>query len=149
MAGAVLLDVNVLVALFTPEHVHHELAHDWFQDLGKTAWATCAVTQAGFVRVVSQLPREDGPLRPARALDHLRRFCGSSSHTFWAGDFPLTDPDIIRAEFLRGHQQVTDAYLLALACRMKGRLATFDRSIPLQAVKGTTKNHIEVISAAD
>jgi uncharacterized protein len=25
-----LLDVNVLVALFDPDHVHHEAAHRWF-----------------------------------------------------------------------------------------------------------------------
>jgi predicted nucleic acid-binding protein len=25
-----LLDVNILVALFDPMHVHHEAAHEWF-----------------------------------------------------------------------------------------------------------------------
>ena len=27
-----LLDVNVLVALFDAEHIHHDVAHDWFSD---------------------------------------------------------------------------------------------------------------------
>lgn len=25
-----LLDVNVLIALFDADHIHHERAHDWF-----------------------------------------------------------------------------------------------------------------------
>ena len=32
MKSVTLLDVNVLVALFEPDHVHHELAHDWFAE---------------------------------------------------------------------------------------------------------------------
>jgi len=31
-----------------------------------------------------------------------------------------------------GHQKITDIYLLGLAVRRQGRLATFDRSIPLR-----------------
>ena len=27
-----LLDVNLLVALFDADHIHHELSHDWFAD---------------------------------------------------------------------------------------------------------------------
>jgi hypothetical protein len=34
-----LLDVNLLVALFDPDHVHHELAHDWFADQRDAGWA--------------------------------------------------------------------------------------------------------------
>ena len=32
MRRVALLDVNVLVALFDPDHVHHDLAHDWFAE---------------------------------------------------------------------------------------------------------------------
>ena len=46
-----LLDVNVLVALFFPDHVHHELAHDWFADHREQGWATCPLTENGLVRV--------------------------------------------------------------------------------------------------
>ena len=44
-----LLDVNVLMALSDPDHTHHEIAHDWFADHHAHGWATCAVTQNGFV----------------------------------------------------------------------------------------------------
>jgi len=40
-----LLDVNVLLALCDSLHVHHEAAHRWFGDYGRTAWATCPITE--------------------------------------------------------------------------------------------------------
>ena len=48
-----LLDVNVLVALFDPDHVHHDLAHDWFADQRVRGWATSAVTENGLIRVLT------------------------------------------------------------------------------------------------
>ena len=48
-----LLDINVLVALFDSAHVHHEAAHRWFANVGNASWATCPITENGFVRVVS------------------------------------------------------------------------------------------------
>ena len=47
------LDLDDDVALFDPDHVHHELAHDWFADHQRDGWATCPVTENGFVRVLS------------------------------------------------------------------------------------------------
>ena len=40
-----LLDVNVLIALIDPQHVHHERSHRWFQAHGGHGWATCPLTQ--------------------------------------------------------------------------------------------------------
>lgn len=48
---------------------------------------------------------------------------------------------------LDGQRQVTDVYLLALAVRMGGRLATFDKAINVGAVVGATKKSLRVISA--
>ena len=62
-----LLDVNVLLALCDPMHVHHEAAHRWFAEKGSQAWATCPITENGFVRIASgflRVPRIQ--LRPAR-----------------------------------------------------------------------------------
>ena len=44
-------DVNVLIALAWPNHVHHDAARSWFAESRATGWATCPVTEAGFVRV--------------------------------------------------------------------------------------------------
>jgi predicted nucleic acid-binding protein len=48
-----LLDVNLLIALFDPAHVHHEAAHGWFARNGKDCWATCPLTENAFVRILS------------------------------------------------------------------------------------------------
>jgi predicted nucleic acid-binding protein len=55
----------------------------------------------------------------------------------------------MNTSLIRGHRQLTDAYLLGLAHRKGGRVATFDRSIPLGAVVGADRQLIAVIQAAD
>ena len=50
----VLFDVNVLIALFDPGHVHHDRAHVWWEQNRASGWASCPLTQNGFVRVMSQ-----------------------------------------------------------------------------------------------
>lgn len=141
-----LLDVNVLVALFFAEHVHHEIAHDWFADHRQHGWATCPITENGFVRVAAQQPTESGLIRPTEAVEHLARFCADKHHHAWADAVSLSDDKVVAPEFITSHRQVTDVYLLAVAKRMKGALVTFDRSIPLKAVRGATPAHLQVIA---
>jgi toxin-antitoxin system PIN domain toxin len=148
MARVSLLDVNVLVALFDPDHVHHDIAHDWFADHRDDGWATCAVTENGFVRVVSNPSYRPDPPRPAAVLDQLRRFCESGRHQFWADAVSLRETTRFNLAYARGHRQLTDIYLLGLATRMGGRLATFDRTVPVAAVAGARVDTLMVIAAA-
>lgn len=143
-----LLDVNVLVALFDPDHIHHDLAHDWFAEHGAAGWATCPITEAGFVRVVSHPKYNADPPRSIAALDLLRRFCASGRHHFWPDAVSLRDPTLFALGAAQGHRQLTDVYLLGLAKKMDGRLATFDRTIPLGAVKGAGRENLSVIEPA-
>jgi toxin-antitoxin system PIN domain toxin len=140
-----LLDVNVLVALFFPDHIHHDLAHDWFADHRHEGWATCAVTQNGFIRVACQQPSDEVLVRPADVIAGLERFCGDSLHRPWADAVSLTDATLFEPQYISGHRQLTDVYLLGLAQKMGGRLATFDRSIPVKAVRGGTAELLHVI----
>ena len=48
----VLLDVNVLVALLDPQHVHHDPANHWFAQHSSAGWATCLLTQNGVLRIL-------------------------------------------------------------------------------------------------
>src|SRR5262245_52326892 len=128
MNRVALLDVNVLVALFDSEHVHHELAHDWFADHRANGWATCPVTENGFLRVLSNPAYGHDMLRPERLLRGLRTFHASGHHVFWPDSVSLTDERLFHLAQASGHRQLTDVYLLGLATRMKGCLATFDRS---------------------
>ncbi|MDQ6760191.1 MAG: VapC toxin family PIN domain ribonuclease, partial [Acidobacteriota bacterium] len=36
-----LLDVNALIALIDPLHVHHDSMHQWFDSRHPREWATC------------------------------------------------------------------------------------------------------------
>ena len=144
-----LLDVNVLVALFDPDHVHHEVAHDWFANHRQAGWATCPVTENGFVRVFTNPAYAGTVARTADVVSRLRRFCLSGGHEFWPDTPSLRDDSIFDASLVSGHRQLTDIYLLAVAQARAGCLATFDRGIPLRAVKGATAASLMVVAPAD
>lgn len=144
--GAALLDVNVLVALFDPDHVHHDEAHDWFADTGRRAWATCPITENGFVRAAAVLAAARPSTTIARLIASLRRFTSEPGHEFWPDTPTLTDASLFDPDRVVGHRQLTDVYLLGLAVKHRGVLATFDRKIPLAAVKGARREHLAVIA---
>jgi hypothetical protein len=148
VARPALLDVNVLVALFDPDHIHHELAHDWFADNRARGWATCPVTENGFLRVLTH-PGYGSRIAIASALiDRLRAFCQTEGHQFWADTTSLRDETLFDPSALVGYRQLTDVYLLSLAKAHNGTLATFDRSIPTRAVVGARHDLLEVIGPA-
>jgi hypothetical protein len=147
MTAAVLLDVNVLVALFDPDHIHHEAAHRWFRSIRKTGWATCPITENGVARILSNAAYGANHEPAERIVEKLRAFRASGFHRFWPDDVSLCDNSIFAAPLPAGHRQVTDIYLLALAKRHAGRLATFDRTIPFGAVKRARADDLMIIPA--
>ena len=149
MSRVALLDVNVLVALFDSEHVHHNLAHDWFADHRDQGWATCPITENGFLRVLSNPAYGHDRLRPERLGRMLRKFRASGHHEFWPDTISFADDRVLDLALVPGHRQITDLYLVGLAVRMKGCLATFDRTIPFKAVRGASASSLEVIRPAE
>ena len=85
-----LLDVNVLVALFDPDHVHHDISHDWFAEQRGVGWATCPLTENGLARVLSS-PRVSTGLTIPDIAARLRVLKSAGRHVFWADDVSLTD----------------------------------------------------------
>jgi predicted nucleic acid-binding protein len=79
-----LLDVNVLVALFDPDHVHHDAAHEWFAANRAGGFATCPLTENGLVRILSNAAYTDAHESPAAVLRRLEDFRASGGHAFWA-----------------------------------------------------------------
>jgi toxin-antitoxin system PIN domain toxin len=142
---ATLLDVNVLIALFDPAHPSHADAHDFFEKQKSKPWATTPLTIDGFVRVISNPAYPTVDASPAEAAGHLRRLCRSDLHEFWPDAISLIDETVLEPRFLDGHRQITDARLLALAVKNDGHLATFDRKLPMKAVRGASERHIRLV----
>lgn len=124
-----LLDVNLLVSLAWPNHVHHEQALTWFRRRRGRPWATTPVTEAGFVRVSSNASAIPTAVTPAEAVELLDRMRAVPGHRFLEDDVPLVVGAHLARERVTTCRQVTDAHLLALARRHGVRLATLDRGV--------------------
>lgn len=123
-----LLDVNVLIGLAFPNHSSHQAAHSWFRREPDRQWATCPLTQAGFLRVAGRaLGSSRGDM--GKALAGLELDCRSPGHEFWPADVDLRDLSDSQRSCLIGLSQIADMQLLLLAHRHRGQLATFDNGL--------------------
>lgn len=136
-----LLDINVLIALIDPAHVHHDPAHVWFAREGRKAWATCPLTENGVLRIVGHSRYPNAPGSPAVVSKLMIRFCSVRGHSFWPDDVSVLDRT--DTDRILDSAQVSDTYLLALALAHSGRLATFDRRLVTDAVpRGRQALHV-------
>jgi predicted nucleic acid-binding protein len=74
------------------------------------------------------------PGTPAAVAPLMASMCALPGHIFWADDISLLDAENLDHARLLTASQVTDSYLLALACARGGKLATFDRRLVPDAV---------------
>lgn len=124
-----LLDINVLIALAWPNHVHHEAVLSWFREQRDAGWATCTLTEAGFVRVSCNPSAVRHAVTPADAIALLGELRRRGTHEFWPLDRSLVElPEAVTAR-LQGYRQVTDAVLVAAAMQYGGQLATLDTGL--------------------
>jgi toxin-antitoxin system PIN domain toxin len=126
----------VLIALIDPAHIQHDAAHEWFAAHGHAAWATCPLTENGVVRIVGHARYPNSPGTPAAVIAIVTGLRALPGHAFWADDISLFDAEKVDADRLLNSAQVTDSYLLALACAHGGHLASFDRRLVADAVRG-------------
>lgn len=137
-----LLDVNALMALAWPNHQHHRAVVARLDGPLAPEWATCALTQLGFVRLSSN-PAVVGVRRtPAHALDLLGELVADARHRYLT-PLPSLSEAARHFRHLLGHQQVTDAYLLAVAAAHDAVLLTLDRRLAPPAGSGAA---IEVVT---
>lgn len=139
-----LFDINVLIAIVDEEHVHHRAAHEWWAANRSAGWATCPLTENGMARVMSQSGYKN-PITTTFAIDLLAEQAAQTDHVFWPDDVSLRDAAWFDPGCILGPNQITNVYLLALAVKNGGRLATFDRSVPIRAVRGAEPKHLAVI----
>lgn len=142
-----LLDINVLIALFWPTHANHDKALNWFVHHQVHGWATCPLTETGFVRIVSNPAFSRDAVTPREAANLLASNKVAKKHTFWPDEISLDETIAFAGQRLVGHQQVTDAYLLALAIHRGGKLVTMDQRITSLVEPGSAKREaIAVLS---
>lgn len=139
--GISLLDVNVLLSLLDSAHQHHAESVKWFQTKGVLqGWATCPLTENGFIRIITNPSYPNLRLTLATAADVLmqlkRNF--AESHTFWPDDLTLADSSVFDLSILTSHRQTTDVYLAGLAHHHHGHLVTHDGKIAWKAVRGAS-----------
>lgn len=136
-----LFDVNFLIAIVDAGHEHHGKAHEWWAPNRPAGWATCPLTENGMVRIMSQSGYKT-PISTTFAIDLLSEQVGKTDHVYWPDDLSLRDNVWFNPDRILGPNQITDAYLLALAVKNGGRLVTFDQAIPLAAVRGAKTEHV-------
>ncbi len=124
-----LLDVNVLFALNWPSHVLHLEAKSWFNNARQDGWATCLITEAGFVRISCNPTVVGRQVMPSEAIQMLSTFTTDPFHTFVPLDRPLAEIPAEIQDRLSGYRQITDAMLLSTAVQNDCQLATFDEGL--------------------
>lgn len=128
-SNTLLLDVNVLLALAWPNHQFFPTARKRLES-HRGRWATCALTELGFIRL-SANPRVVGQHRtPADAAGLLASMTADPKHVYIEVlPSPVKATRSPSFNCILGHRQVTDLYLLGLAERNHARLVTFDSRI--------------------
>lgn len=119
---------------------------DWLVRNDKDGWATCSLTQAGLVRILSTPAFDAGAPSPAKVIELLKTSTESDPHhQFWTDTFPLTAISPTLRNRIRGHKQVTDAYLLAFAADHQAKVVTFDSRMRSLAPEGSAEYDTLVI----
>lgn len=137
-----LLDLNVLIALSWPQHVHHARSHAWFDSL-ESPWATTPFTEAGYLRLTTNPVVVGEAVTMDAALGALRAMRSAAGHVYIADASSLADP-AISLDRLATSRQVTDAHLVNLAAVSGVTLATLDRDIAT-LVSAEHRRHVLVL----
>lgn len=114
-----LLDANVLIALTVAEHEHHDQASRWAARVER--FALCPVVEGALVRFLVRIGES-----ATAARELLRGVHALSRCELWPDSISYIDAEL---DHVRGHRQVTDAYLATLAMSCGGLLATLDQAL--------------------
>jgi uncharacterized protein len=139
-----LYDVNMLIALFDAHHIRHRDAFAWHRKHGASGWASCPITQNGFIRIMSHA-KYANPQPVFSLVAAVARFSDSPEHTFWQDSLSLGVSALLNPNYPLTSGKLPDAYLLALALKNTGRLVTLDQHISTELIIGATKSNLVVL----
>ena len=139
-----LLDVNALISLLDANHRHHAAIMGWFGQ-NKDPWASCPITQNGYLRIVTQ---ESYPntINTEAAIKTLSQAVSTPGHQFLSDDISLLNQQLVAHEHIQGNKQLTDIYLLALSVSHGARFVTLDNRISRVAVPQATNASVHIIT---
>jgi len=133
-----LLDVNVLLAWLWPAHEAHKAALHWMNGHRQDPWATCPITEMGFLRIVTNTSFSPNAPRWSEAVRTLRKHTeGSPHHAFWSDSLSLAEIDRRLGSRIKSPNQIIDSYLLTMAVKHAGCFVSFDYRIQALAQKGS------------
>lgn len=124
---AYLLDVNVLIALAWPSHIHHQRARTWWSSIDQ--WATTPITESAFVRLAANRAVVGTSISVTESRAMLAAIRATTGHRFIGDETSLARPALDLSR-VATHGQVTDAHLLNIAATNNAILATLDAGIP-------------------
>ncbi len=129
-------DISVLVALHDRKHSGHDKAHNWLEQIGHLGWATCPLTENGFVRVFTQTQYPNNLTGVSATLSLLENLIQNyeSTHHFWADEISLRDRNLFNSPIIKGHKQITDVYLLGLCQKNSGTFVTLDTGVTTASI---------------
>ena len=140
-----LLDVNVWIALFDDAHQFSERANAFVGAAGARI-ASCPLVENGVIRVLSSPHYSRRGTLPIQSVrDQLRKAFNTLDCEFWPDDVSLRDDTLFNFSRVQGHNQITDLYLLGLAVRHGGCLASFDQAIAVTSVHGAGPEHLMLL----
>jgi uncharacterized protein len=143
--AAWLLDINLLIARGDADHVHHDRTARWLHQNAADGWATCPLTENGFVRILGQPTYPGWPGTPERSAAALRKLIAAlPGHCFLPDEISVLDASILPSLLGVGTRALTDLYLLALAVHHGVRFATLDARINPGLVPGGTAAYLVI-----
>ena len=138
-----LLDVNALISLLDANHTHHAAVMGWFGQ-NQDRWASCPITQNGYLRIVTQ-DAYPNTISISAAIKTLTQAVSGPDHDFLPDDISLLDQQHFAHVHVQGHKQLTDIYLLALSVHHGAQFVTLDGGVPRVAVPQATGSSVHVI----
>jgi hypothetical protein len=128
--------MNVWLALASVEHIHSELARNWWQNEDGTI-AFCRLTQLGFLRLMTTAAAMDGkPLTIAEAWRVYDRLYGDDRVSFVAEPVEVEKRFREKAVGRTASPKVwADAWLLATAQEAGGILVTLDKALAARGAR--------------
>ena len=123
-----LLDVAPLLALGLQQHIFHGRVAAWmktFENQQGTMFATCAITELGFLRILTQASSYSFTTEQGKLLLGQLKATKGLRFLFLADDQGVED----LPPWVKGPKQITDGHLVGLARAHGARMATLDERI--------------------